>query len=105
MDHDPLTGVSTWYEYDSSTGGFTIAEEQDAAPFLERNKRFLADEDYGRQGIKNDWWHVASIPIGLQYKWLREDGINVFDKSHWPKVRRKLMDPEYGLLRTAKGRI
>lgn len=104
LDYDPLTRVSTYHAYDAQTDMTWIEEVQDVEPYLERNKA-LQTPEYSKQGIKNEWWHVATIPVGIQYKWLREDGINIFNKAHWPAVKRKLMDPDYRYLRTGMGRL
>jgi hypothetical protein len=45
-------------------------------------------------------WHYASIPTGLQMKWLIEEGLDVYDDNHWPRILRKLNDPEYKYLKT-----
>jgi hypothetical protein len=47
-------------------------------------------------------WKVASIPIGVQYKWLIHHGVDVMNRDHWPKVKRLLNDPEWRYLKTAE---
>ena len=67
----------------------------DVEPILERNK---ALQNEGHRG--GFWWRAASIPNVVIEKWLREDGIDVFNKDHWPAVRRRLNSSEYRWLRT-----
>ncbi len=43
---------------------------------------------------------VASIPLVIVEKWANELGVNVFDRSHWPKVKQLLNDPDWRYLRT-----
>jgi len=105
FDYDPLTGVTQYFHYDELTGNWGIESVQDVEPFLELNKALQNDPEYSRQGIKQSWWHVARIPILVQEKWLREEGIDIYNKDHWPKVKQKLNDPEWRYLRTATGKI
>lgn len=105
LDVDPFTKTITYHHYDELTDETIIETVQDVSPFLERNKRLRNDEDYKKRGIKNEWWHVGSIPQVIQEKWLREYGIDCFNKDHWPRVRRLLNDPEYRYLTTTTGRI
>lgn len=104
LDFDPETGVATYHEYDHQTKTTYIETVQDTSPILERNRALAKEEDYKRLGIKHEWWHVASIPIGVQHAWLKE-GINIYQKDHWPAVRRKLQDPDWQYLRTSTGRL
>ena len=38
-------------------------------------------------------------------KWKEERGIDVFNRDHWPAVKKLLRDPEWRYLRTSPGRI
>ena len=105
LDIDYETMTETWHVYDPVTDETTIAELQDPTPYLEINKAYQNIEGYSQQGIKDSWWHVASIPNGVISKWLTEDGIDVMNKDHWPKVRAKLNDPEWRYLRRSLGKV
>jgi len=105
LDVDPMTGVTQYFHYDEISGDWGIESIQNVDPFIERNKRLQNDEEYKKRGMKNEFWHFASIPIMIQEKWLREDGIDLMNKDHWPKVKKKLMDPDYRYLRTTTGKI
>ena len=100
LDYDPLTGVSTYHDYDHLTKQTTISEEQDVEAALRANRE-LAKEDKP----KGEWWHVATIPVGVQYKWMKDHGVNIHDKNHKDGVTRLLNSSEYEYLRTSKGRI
>lgn len=104
LDYDPLTGLAEYHDYDPLTDRTTIEYVQDAAPILERNKALHNHDDRGWSPSR-DMRRAASIPDIIVLKWLKEDGINVFDRDHWPAVKRKLNDPEYRYLRTAPGRL
>ena len=105
LDYDPLSGVHVYHDYDPVTDETRIEEWQDVAPFLETNTELRNDEDYKKRGIKNEWWHVARIPVGVQNKWLHEHGVDIFNKDHMPAVKRLLNSPEWRYLRTATGKI
>ena len=80
---------------------YVIQKLQDCEPILESNKvAYNAGIDR-----KSEMRRVASIPLSICEKWRIEKGINVFNKHHWPQVRRLLNDPEYRFLRTAPGRV
>ena len=105
LDYDPTTGISTYHDYDPLTDETFIHYEQDVERIIEFNKALQNDTDYSKQGIKKEWWHIAQIPIILQLKWLNEEGIDVYNKNHWPRVMQKLRDPDYKYLRTTSGRF
>ena len=100
IDIDPLSGVQTWFDYDDETDTAAIFSIQDVEPHLDANKVLANDDDYSRKGIKKSFWHYAHIPAVVIEKWMREDGINVFNKDHEKAVMRKLNDPENRFLKT-----
>lgn len=87
--------------YDEMTDSMAIETVQDVTPYLERNKQ---EKLLGIQDRKAPMRKIASIPLVLVEKWLREDGIDVFNPDHNQKLMRKLHDPEYAYLRTLDGR-
>jgi len=105
LDHDPFTGITTYHSYDHSTKRTTIERVQNIAPILDRNKALANDTEYKRQGMKDSFLHAAHIPMIIIEKWLKEEGIDVFNPEHFQKVRAKLNSSEYQYLRTSTGRI
>ena len=103
LDYDPSSGIRRYHEYDDITKTTYIHTEQDVQPILERNK-LLRNEDNGR-GVKQQWWHVGTIPVGLIHKWLKEEGVDVYNPDHWSRVKQKLNSPDYRYLRTSEGRV
>lgn len=103
LDFDSLTGVATYHHYDHHTKQTIIEEVQDVSPFIERNKQAQINDT--KQGIKENWWHVASIPIGVQYQWMKEHGVNIWDKNHKKAMFKLLNDPDYRYLKTTTGKI
>jgi len=55
--------------------------------------------------MKDSFLHAAHIPMIIIEKWLKEEGIDVFNPEHFQKVRAKLNSSEYQYLRTSTGRI
>jgi hypothetical protein len=94
------------YNYDPGQDRLIIKTSQDVEPIFDQNKELqnegLSGDGYSESG---DLRRVASIPLVIVHKWLSEEGLNVFNDEHWPKIKRKLNDPEYRHLRTSLGRI
>lgn len=113
LDYDPNSRTATWHDYDEVNKVTTIAEIQDVEPALDTAKALRhADvggakglNEYSKQGIKNNWWHVASIPNSVIIKWKKEKGVDVFNKHQWKEVQKLLNDSEYAYLRTGTGRV
>lgn len=102
VDHDPITGITTWHEYDSTTKQTHIHTTYADAPIdsvLDLNVN-MQNENAGWSPSK-EWRRVGSIPMAVIHSWLVNDGIDVFDKNDWPAVRRKLNSNEFRKLRTA----
>jgi hypothetical protein len=104
IDHDPLTGVSTWFEPLEEEGKFLVHHTQDVEAALERNVRLYNEPEYKRTGIKREWMHYAHIPDVVVLQWMKE-GIDVFNPNHAEAVKRKLRDPQFRRLRTTSGDI
>lgn len=84
LDHDPVTGVTEWFEYDPVADNTTIWSEQpdrDIKVFLDQVKRQANDDDFTKSGIKNDWWKYASLPPIVIME-LKNKGIDVFNPDH-----------------------
>ena len=99
FDYCPMTGVAEYFE--DTDEGFRLHYVQDAEPIIEANK---AKQSMGRAyyAADPDMWKVASIPIGVQYQWLINHGVDVMQREHWPAVKRLLNDPEWRYLKTAE---
>ena len=100
LSHDPITGLDTWHSYDSQTDETIISYSGDCSPILEQNKALANNTEISKAGIKDGFWLYASIPASLQVKWLIEDGIDIWNKHHGPRISAKLEDPEYRFLKT-----
>lgn len=101
---DPLTGISTFHDYDEDTDQTIIRYTGDCEPTLEANKARANDAEFSADGIRSDMWLFASIPAALQCKWLIEEGLDVYKKEHSDRLFRKLNDPAYKYLKCTTGR-
>jgi hypothetical protein len=91
--------VENWY-HAQPDGTFVIETRQDVAPIIERNKALQTANDGFTPS--RDMARVASIPVVVQYEWLKRYGVNIFDREHEARVRRLLNDPEWRYLRTSE---
>lgn len=84
LDHDPVTGVTEWFEYDPVSENTTIwseRQDKDIRAFLDNVTRQRNDEDQTRRGIKKGFWKYASLdPIVILE--LRNKGIDIFNPDH-----------------------
>lgn len=104
ISYDPDAQITTWYTFDPVTGEGVFIYEQDAEPVVEANKQ-LQNDGTGGWDHKKEFRHAAHIPALVWYKWLTEEGINIFNKDHWQAVLRKLDSSDYAHLRTAQFKL
>ena len=104
LSHDPVTGLNTWFSYDPLTDETVISYTADSTPILERNKRFANDDEYSKKGIKDEFWHFATIPVEVQMDWLINKGVDIYNPNDTKKISQLLNDPDYRYLKTTAGR-
>jgi hypothetical protein len=73
FDYDPLTGVKTEFDYDGDTGKVEMYQSQDVERALEIAK-VSRDNGLRDNGIKENWFHYAEIPLVYLLK-IRKMGI------------------------------
>jgi hypothetical protein len=54
---------------------------------------------------KKNMWKAASIPNIIIEKWKKEEGLDIFNDDHWPRIQAKLNSEEFKFLRTSPGKI
>lgn len=79
LDFDPLTGTTEYLEF--SDEKVRIVQQQDVSPILDVAKTMANDEDYTKQGIKQDHWHYARIPYGILQEMKSKHGADWNDKN------------------------
>lgn len=93
-------GIQTWY-HPQTDGTFVIETKQDVEPILENNKANALK--FGKDTHKKDLFPIATIPVVVQYEWLKKFGIrSVFDEEYEPLIRKLLNSNEYRYLRTSE---
>ena len=96
-------GVVEWFHFDPSSGEMAIEHVQDVEPVLDANRERANHHD--GFSPSRELREVGEIPAIVVLKWLNEYGVNVFDRNHWPAVKRLLRDPDWRWLRCSPGRI
>lgn len=94
LDYDPLTGTRQYYGWDAD-GDYLIDEfdRSHTQAVLERNKALEG------ANAKGDMRLAASIPVEVQFRWLDEHGIEMWNPNHKEGVKRLLNSSEYRYLR------
>ncbi len=104
LDFDPLTGKKVIMDYRDDGRDVRVITQQDLTPLLDRNRALANDEDYTRQGIKEDRWHYASIPEVLWPELLQKHGVDMKAKRmDWPRLFR-VINEHYPYLKTTHKR-
>ena len=100
LEYDPVTAITTTFEYDPISDETIIGRHQDVGVILDMNKAVANDEDISKRGIKAGWWHYATIPNIIIEKFRTEHGVDFFNKDHQKAIFRLLNQPEYRYLKT-----
>lgn len=99
-------GIYERFHWDESESKLVVERRQPVDWLLDRNKREFNDApDLLIAQPKSDFRKVAHIPNILLEKWQIEEGIRWWDRADWPRIQKKLNDPEHRFLRTAPGKI
>ncbi len=111
IEYDAETKTQVWHDYDPLTDTTTIAEIQDCAPALDSAKALRnygqggakGLNEYSKAGIKNNLWHVATIPNHVIVEWRQKYHVDVFNKHQAKEVAKLLNNSDYAYLRTGTG--
>lgn len=98
LEYDPVTKITTWFEGDG-TGKFKVAQEQDVKFVIERNKILANNPEYKRKGIKEDWYHFATVPITILHDILVKHNLDWANNDDLPKIE-KILQRDYKKLLT-----
>lgn len=63
---------TTFHDNPDNEAQALIHQSQDVEPYLEYAKAMRNDEEYTRQGIKNNFWHVGTLPMIVVARWAKE---------------------------------
>lgn len=101
LDFDPLTGITTTFEKEESTGVIHVAKTGDAQPGLDYAKSLANDDDYSKQGIKAGMWHYAHIPA-IVLEQMFKHGINPYEPGSGKAIAKYINEHAPHLKTTAK---
>ena len=90
LGYDPLTKTTTNHYYDNSTGKTYVEEVQDVSAHLERARRLANDPSYKRKGIKEDWYHFATVPNSVLVELKTKYGLDWTKKDDLKKIEQVL---------------
>lgn len=96
-------GITEIFHMDELTGEIAIERIQNVEPVIEANKRAQTTGD-GFSPAR-DLREIAEIPLGVVELWRTVLGVDVFNRDHWPAVKRLLRDRDWQHLRTSPGSI
>jgi hypothetical protein len=99
LDYDPLTKTSTFHEYDHSTGKTQIETVQDVRGILDHNKRLANDTSYKQRGMKEDYYHFATVPNVVLMEMMEKHHLDWRRDEDLPKIER-LLSRDYKKLLT-----
>lgn len=103
ISYNPDSGIAAYYEPEGRDGARIIHEYDDVSGILDNNK--VNYNHVNGWNADRSWHKVATIPLSIINKWLLEDGIDFYNKDHWPKVKAKLNSSEWLYLRTSPGHL
>lgn len=96
-------GITEIFHMDELTGEIAIERVQDVAPVIEANKRAQTAGD--GFSPSRELREIAEIPLGVVELWRTVLGVDIFNRDHWPAVKRLLRDRDWQHLRTSPGSI
>jgi len=109
FDYNPVTQKKV--EVEQVDGKLLIHESIPQSllnAYLEKNKKeynAIPHKQYKSALRESKFWKAADIPNVIVEKWKKEEGIDLFNDEHWPKVQAKLNSTEFVFLRTSPGKI
>jgi hypothetical protein len=89
FDHDPVTGITEYFDYDPVNDTVSITASQDVTGFLDRMNTMRNTPDFSAKGIKEDRLHYASIPQVVELQ-LRNKGLHLENKDHMQAILREI---------------
>lgn len=101
FDFNPDTGVTQYFDYDPIKDEIHIISSQDCSALIDQMARLRNDEEYSKKGIKEEWWHYATIPAIVEIE-LRKKGLNIYDKNATKAILKEINQNYPALKATTK---
>ena len=100
FDHDPVTGVTTHWDYDPITDKIHLTYEQDVSKILDQIKeKRLTSKSFGHV---EEFAHYATIPTIVQME-LKKKGMDLMDRNATKRIVREI-ESVYPYLKTTEKR-
>jgi hypothetical protein len=102
LDHDPLTGITTYFDYERGVTGDRVhlTHVQPVDSIIDQAKTLANDADYTREGIRNDMWHYARIPLNVFLEIEQKYGVKCVSKIDDIKSFMRILNAHYPHLKT-----
>ncbi|MCX8500743.1 MAG: hypothetical protein ORO03_03475 [Alphaproteobacteria bacterium] len=84
---------------------YALETVQWVEPLLEQNRALASGDSSDGYSPSREWRRIATIPTVVQLQWKQRYGVEVWNRDHWPAVKRLLNDPDWRWLRTSTGRV
>jgi hypothetical protein len=99
LDHDPTTGVTTYFDYDQVHGQAVLTESQDVSAALRFAEEMRKHPEVTKVGMKKDLFRYAIVPTIIQYEMLYKHGVDFWrdDASVF-----KLLNTDYKRFKTTE---
>lgn len=85
FDHDPITGVTQYFDYDPITDKVHITSTQDIAKVFDANLALRNDPENWKRGVKEGFAHYATIPPLVELE-LRKKGLRLGDQNATKRI-------------------
>ncbi len=79
-------GIITTHEYDPVEDKTHVAQYQDAQPILDYTQALANMPEYKRAGIKQEWYHFATVPNNVIIELKEKHGLDIFNNDDLDKI-------------------
>ena len=111
LSHDPLSGITTWHDYDHHAKKRRIIYQNDPSiewANISANKREQNEGKYnfhGKKGKEMGMRKVARFTPWAQMLWLNKYGYSPLDRRFLKQTVKNLNDPEWKYLKTSSEKL
>ena len=93
-------------ELSMDNGTIIQRTKQNVQPVLDMNSLRRNDADISKNGIKQSWWQIGSIPVEVAQKWKIEEGFDILSPDvHPSEIVKRLRMAEFEKLRTTDAKF
>ena len=89
FDHNSVTGVSQYFDYDPAKDTYYLTSTQDISGMLDNIKKSRDNPEIWNKGVKQEWAHFASIPPVVEMQ-LKQKGIDMYNPSQTKELIKEI---------------